>query len=85
MKRYEIPFGPDYRTQLDKLLGSNPRNINNAIYEQPSRAAYALSDGRYAILTTTTYGYTTRVTILPDHDAYVRTWYATLYDVRDPE
>lgn len=87
VERFEVTYGSEHRRTLDERLGENwhARNINNVVYEQPYRAAYALPDGRFAILTTTKYGFSTRVTVLPDRAAYDAAWNAALYDVADSE
>ena len=83
----EIPYGPDHASRLRALLGDDfaRRVIATCIYEQPARTGYALADGRYAIVTTTTYGLSSKVTIFPDRAAYDAAWNGLLDDVRDPE
>lgn len=81
----DIPFGPDHAPAMAALLGPNPQCIAAVVYEQPTRHAYALADGRYAIVTTTQYGYSSHVTLYPDYATYQQTWNATLAAVPDVE
>jgi hypothetical protein len=80
----EIAYGPEHGAALRALLGENARNINNAIYEQPARAAYSLADGRCAIVVTTTYGFSSKVFVYDSYAEYMAAWYSTA-GLRDPE
>jgi hypothetical protein len=85
MEYHEVAFGPEASIRMRELLGENPRNINNDIYLQPYREGFALADGRYAIKTTTKYGFSVRAFIFPDFDSYNRAWGGHYLAMPDPE
>jgi hypothetical protein len=86
-EHFTVTYGPDHGRKMTERLGENwhVRNINNVVYEQPYRSAYALPDGRFAILTTTKYGFSTRVAVFPDRPSYQAAWDGALGMVPDPE